>query len=76
MVRDCYTGHTEKIEGLARLSLQDDSREAIRVGKLLPVSAQRVGAGRTLEEFDGPLITKLGDFRSERKVPHHPIRRN
>ena len=53
-----------------------DAREAIRVGQLLPVSAQRVGTGRTLEEFDGPLIIKLGDFRSERKNPHRPIQRN
>ena len=46
--------------------ITDDAREAVRVGKLLPVSAQRIRAGRTLEKFDGSLITKPGDFRSER----------
>ena len=56
--------------------ITDDAREAVRVGKLLPVSAQRIGAVRTLEKFDGLLATKLGDFRSERKDPHHPIQRN
>ena len=45
--------------------IMDDAREAIHIGKLLPVSAQRIGAVRTLEKFDGPLITKLGNFRSE-----------
>ena len=53
-----------------------DTREVIHIGKLLPVSAQQIGAVRTLEKFDGPLVTKLGDIRSERKIPHHPIQRN
>ena len=56
--------------------IMDDAREAVRVGKLLPVSAQQIGAARTLEKFDSLLTTKLGNFRSECKVPLHPIRRN
>ena len=40
VVRDCYTGQAEKVEGLARSIVKDDAREAVCVGKLLSVSAQ------------------------------------
>ena len=73
VIRDCYTGQAEKIKGLARLLLQMMPRETVRASKLLPVSAQQIGAARTLEKFDGPLTTKLGYFRPEHKVPLCPI---
>ena len=74
VVRDCYTEHAEKAEGLACLSLR------MTLEKLYVLASycqcQPSEAGRTLEKFDGPLVTKLGNFRSECKGPLQPIRRN
>ena len=41
VIRDCYAGQAEKIEGLTRLSLWM-MLEKLRVSKLLPMSAQRI----------------------------------
>ena len=73
VIRDCYTGHAKKREGLARLSLRVTLEKPYVLASYCPVSTQRVGTGRTLEKFDGLLITKLGDIRSKCKNPHHPI---
>ena len=42
VIRDCYAGQAEKIEGLAHLSLQMTLKKTVHVGKLLPVSTQRI----------------------------------
>ena len=73
VIKDCYTGQAEKIEGLARLSLQMMLEKLYMLASYCQCQPSKSEQLDMWKKSDGLLTTKFGYFRPKCKVPLHPV---
>ena len=76
VIRDCYAGQAEKIEGLVCLSLQMTLKKPYVPASYCQCQPSKSEQLDVWKKSDGSFTTKFGYFRPKCKVPLHPVRRN